>query len=81
MEVVVSSLDDLCAAAQNAAHGTVQVNAQVVGDKVIADFTCDSGRVLTVEITVRDGTYRIDKWKMSAVQNEEPPEGQFYIPD
>ena len=81
MEVVVASLDDLCAAAQNAAKGRVQARAQVVGDKVIADFTCDSGRVLTVEITVRDGTYRIDKWEMSAVQNEEPPEGQFYIPD
>jgi len=82
MEVVVTSLDDLCAAAQNAARGRVQANAQVVGDIVTADFTCDSGRVLTVEITVRDdGTYRIDKWKMSAVQNEEPPEGQFYIPD
>lgn len=82
MDAIELSLDDLCAKAQNAARGRVQANAQVTGDKVTAEFTCDSGRVLTVEVTVRDdGTCRIDKWEMSAVQNEEPPEGQFYIPD
>ena len=82
MQAVELSLADLCATAQNAARGRVQASAQMVDDRVIADFTCDNGRVLTVEITVSDdGAYRIDKWEMSAVQNAEPPEGSFYIPD
>lgn len=77
---VQNSLDTLCAQARQAADGQVSVNATVNGNRIVAEFTCENGRLLTTAITVRDdGTYRIDRWKMSAVQNMEEPEGQLFI--
>ena len=60
----------------------MQVAASIAGNKVSAQFNCENGRTLDIVVTVRNnGTYRIDKWKMSAVQNEEPPQGQLLIVD
>lgn len=79
---VQNSLDELCAQARQAADGKVSVNATVNGNRIVAEFTCENGRLLTTAITVRNnGTYRIDRWKMSAVQNMEQPEGQLLIVD
>ena len=68
--------------AEDAAGGQVSANASMEGDVVSADFTCVNGRVLSIEVTIRENsTYRIDKWKVTAVQNEEQPPGSFLIVD
>lgn len=75
-----SSLPSLCNAAKDAADGRVEVSASVVSNVVYAEFTNDDGRILSIEVTIRDNnTYRIDKWKVTAVQNEEQPQGQLLI--
>ena len=51
----------------------------VSGQQVRAEFSCANGRTLKIVVTVLpDGTYRIDKWKMTAVVNEEQPMGNLY---
>ena len=76
------ALDGLCADARAATDGRVTVSADAADNQITADFSCDNGRTLSIVLVVRDnGTYRIDKWKMSAVQNEEPAEGQLLIVD
>ncbi len=82
VDVIERALPDLCAAARQASADRVEVTAHMYGNRVAAEFSCQNGRLLNIVITVRDNaTYRIDRWKMSAVQNEEPPEGQFMIID
>jgi len=82
VRVVESNLQGLCAKAREVSGGRVQVSAEVNGQEIRAEFACDNGRTLSILIVVRDnGTYRIDKWKMSAVQNEEPVQGQLLITD
>lgn len=79
---VQDSLDKLCADARAATGGKVRASASVDGQEITAEFACDNGRLLNIVLVVRDnGTYRVDKWKMFAVQNEEPPEGQLLIVD
>ena len=79
---IEKALPDLCAAAQRAADGKVAASAHPYGNRIAAEFSCQNGRLLNIFVTVRDdSTYRIDRWKMSAVQNEEPPEGQLMIID
>ena len=79
-EAIIASLDEICAKAEAAAGGQVSVNANVVDNKVYADFSCEGGRVLNIVVIVRNNsTYRIDKWRMIAVQNMEEPEGQLLI--
>ena len=58
----------------------VQVNASVGSSSTInADFTCGNGRKLDVVLSIRDdGTLRVDRWKMRAVQNEEQPGGLLW---
>lgn len=64
--------------------GDVQVSATLSAAPggpatVNADFSCGNGRRLDVVITVRDdGTLRVDRWKMRAVQNEEQPGGMLW---
>ena len=79
---VQSSLVTLRDAAQDAANGQVEVTASVSDGTVRAEFACDNGRVLTIVVTIRDNaTFRIDKWKMTAVQNEAEPEGNLWTGD
>lgn len=79
---VSSALESIRAAAYDVAGGKVSIAASVAGDKVSAEFACENGRVLGIVVAIRDdGTYRIDRWKMSAVQNQEEPNGQLLIVD
>lgn len=74
-----SSLSKLSEAAEDSTGGQVAVTANMDGNQVRAEFSCDNGRTLAIVVTIRDdGTYRIDKWKMTAVQNEEEPAGKLW---
>ena len=79
---VAQALPDLCASAREITNGQVTATAQAFDNRIKAEFSCENGRTLNIVVTIRNnGTYRIDRWKMSAVQNEEPPQGQFWISD
>jgi len=79
LAAVDSNLAMICANAKATARGDVTVTASVKGDTVNAEFTCENGRTLIVQATIRDDcTYRIEKWKMTAVQNEEPTTGGLW---
>lgn len=76
------ALVDLRDRAQEAAGGRVSVIANVDEQQLHAEFACENGRVLNIMVTIRDDcTYRIDKWKMTAVQNEEEPAGNLWTGD
>ena len=85
VEYMTALSDELIAlrdAARDAAGGVVEVSASTVGDKVTAEFACENGRTLDIVVAIRsNGTYRVDRWKVSAVQNEEEPAGQLLIID
>ena len=79
VRVVSDSLIELRDKAQAAASGQVEVTAGISESTVTARFECQNGRTLYIAITIRpDATYRIDTWKMSAVQNEAQPEGSLW---
>ena len=79
VKAVSDALIDIRDAAQAAVDGEVEVTASVSNNTVNAHFECQNGRTLSIAITVlADATYRIDAWKMSAVQNEEQPEGSLW---
>lgn len=76
---VSSALIDLRDAAQDATAGQVEVTAGLSDSSVTARFECQNGRTLYIAMTIlSDATYRIDTWKMSAVQNEAQPEGSLW---
>ena len=65
--------------ARDAFDGQVEITASTIDDQVLAEFSCEGGRTLKIAVTILpDGTYRIDKWKMTAVENEEQPLGNLY---
>lgn len=74
--------DNLVAMRDKAAAATdkqVDIVASVINQQVNAEFSCKNGRVLKVAVTIMpDGSYRIDKWKVSAVVNEEQPMGNLF---
>lgn len=73
------ALDDICAAARAAGENQVTLTAKVEGESVTAEFVGESMRRLDVKISIRDGaTYRIDKWKTAAVQQEAPTAGTLW---
>ncbi len=79
VQAVSGALIELRNAAQSAASGEVEVTAAMGDDTVTARFECQNGRTLTIAITILpDARYRIDTWKMSAVQNEAQPEGSLW---
>lgn len=56
--------------------GTLSVTATHDGTTYDASFSCGNGRQLNVTLTWQeDGSYRVDQWRMTSVQNEEPPLG------
>ena len=76
---VESALDGICEKAREAGEGKVDVVAYADGGVVNAEFTCDNTRKLIATITIRDdATYRIDKWKMLAVQDDSPSGGRLW---
>ena len=65
--------------ARNATDDEVEIVASMNGQRLYAEFSCAGGRTLNIIVTILpDGTYRIDKWKMSAVENEEQPMGTLF---
>ncbi len=78
-QAVEDSLVSLRDEAQESTAGAVTVTAAVEDMQVNAQFSCENGRVLTIVVTIRDdATYRIDRWKMTAIQNEEEPVGNLW---
>ena len=70
---VKAALDDICEDARAAADGKVDVVAYADDGVVNAEFTCANSRKLIISVSIRDdATFRIDKWKMLAVQEEAP---------
>ena len=82
VQAVQRALPALTEAARGSSGGRVSVSASMDGDSVRAEFSCANGRMLTIVVTIRnDATFRIDKWKMTAVQNEEEPAGRLWTGD
>lgn len=80
--LVEDSLINLRDQVQASSNGRVAVTASMVDSAVHAEFSCENGRVLSIVVTIRDdATFRIDKWKMTAVQNEEPSSGNLWTGD
>lgn len=79
LRIIDSSLVALRDEAREAVDGQVEITASTINDQVIAEFSCEGGRTLKIAVTIlSDGTYRIDKWRMTAVENEEQPLGNLY---
>ena len=78
-QAVEAGLVELRDMAQDSTDGQVSVTASVNDMQVNAQFQCENGRMLTIVVTIRDDcSYRIDKWKMTAIQNEEEPAGNLW---
>lgn len=76
---IESSLPSMCSVAEKAANGQVEATAQLSNQQIDAEFSCENGRILKITVSILDdGAYRIDKWKMTAVENVEQPMGNLY---
>lgn len=76
---VAGSLTQMVEAAEAAVDGHVEATASIDGEVLEAEFNCSNGRMLQVRASILDdATLRIDKWKMTAVQNEPEPDGQLW---
>lgn len=72
-------LTALCNEAEEAAGGDVEATATLAGDTVRAEFACEGGRTLKIEVAATAGEpIRIDSWRMTAVEVEEQPIGTLY---
>lgn len=79
VRAVESALPDICEKARERAGGDADVTASCEEGRVNAEITCHNGRMLKVTVAVLDdATYRIDRWKMTAVENEEQPTGNLW---
>ncbi len=77
--MVENRLDDICIAAREAGGGRVTCEANVDGTTVTAEFACENTRRLNIAITIRDdATYRIDKWKVTSVQQAPQSAGNLW---
>ena len=75
-------IDALCKSAQQAGGPGMTATASFNGNTLNATFATGNGKALDIRVTVIDGgTYRIDSWKMSAVHNQEQPEGRLFVAD
>lgn len=64
------SVDAIAQQTQQQSGEHVTVSAQIDGSKVTAQFACENGRTLNIEVTLgAGGTYTIEKWNMTAKQN------------
>lgn len=64
---------------REAMGGRVATEARAEDGTIFAEFTCAGGRTLKIAVTMLpDGSYRIDRWRMTAVENEEQPLGTLY---
>lgn len=76
---VNGSLDAICEAARQAGDGQVSVTASVEDNSIKAEFIGQTMRRLSIGITIRDdATYRIEKWKAAAVQQDAQTMGNLW---
>ena len=76
---VDAALDVICEQARDAGDEGTVVEASMEGSTVNAEITGDKMRKLSIAITILDdATYRIDRWKAAAVQNEVPTAGTLW---
>lgn len=76
---VEAALPGICSAAEAEAGEGADVTASFDGRRLSAEITCHNGRMLKIDVMVMDdATYRIDKWEMTAVENEEQPTGNLW---
>jgi len=81
-KVTDEQLAILCESAQDVTGGAVEVTAHVEGSNVYAEFACEGGRTLKITLAIQpDGSYRIERWKMTNVVNEEQAIGTLYMDD
>ena len=67
---VNAKLSSSLEAARAASSENVEATASVSGTTVSAQFSCEDGRTLNVELNIRSNrTYDITKWNMAAVVN------------
>lgn len=79
MALVSSSLDAVCEAARAAADGKVAVTANIEGNIVKAEFVGQKMRRLSIAISIQDNaTYRVEKWKAAAAQQEAQTMGNLW---
>lgn len=77
--VVQAALPVIAQHAQGEVDGQVAVSASMEDGTVKADFACDGARTLSIAVTIKqDGTMRIDKWSMAAIQNTAEPAGALW---
>ena len=63
-------------AATDATDGAVQVSATERDGRYDASFDAGNGRLLNITLShADDGSLRVDQWRMTSVENEEPPMG------
>ena len=72
--------DAALASVTDEAEGTLAVTTSrdAAKNAYSASFDCGNGRQLNITITPsEDGGYRVEQWRMTTVQNEEPPMGSL----
>ena len=75
-------LVSFCNKAESATDGQVEAFARIDGSNVLAEFSCAGGRTLKTSLAIQpDGSWRIERWRMTAVVNEEQPIGTLYTGD
>lgn len=76
---VEGALDQICQEIRDAHADRVSITATYKDDVITAELVCDNTRRLTIVISIKnDGTYRIEKWKSAAVQQEAQPAGSLW---
>lgn len=78
-QAVRKDIDAICAAATEAGNGSIEVEADVDESAVTATLTSATGRTIIIKLAIdKNAGYRIEKWKVTAVQNEEQPMGDLW---
>ena len=65
-------------AAASEADGAVEVTTSRDGDACHATFDCGNGRMLSITVIIgNDGSVRVQEWRVTTVQNDEPTMGEL----
>ena len=69
----------LCDSALNATGDEVETTAYADANNVYAELSSKDGRTLKITVAILpNGTYRVDRWMMTSVENEEQSFGSLY---
>lgn len=80
LQAVEEGLSASIAAAESSVGGQVSASASLDGRLVRAEFSCQNGRTLFLEVRVLDDArLRIEAWKMATMRNEAEPAGQLLV--